>query len=373
MTAVTSESMQNAVFYNTSTNTIVGPSLTNLNVAGYGPAIVSVTSLPPGITLPVNGVIGFKFASSYPPPIYSVASASAALRFTLFTNDNAELITTGITNRVTAPLDGFNGVYYQPGEAESYSIIMKNTGTAAIAAGSALLYIQATIQNTLGQFLPSGNIVLTNSHTNEEIRAGKAPTTMSIIPIVTFNSISAVPNCYAIKVENFPVRAGSPVCPINIKPLKTTNMLIAVSNTPNQMIAPSGGYNDQSVIANSTIAISTNLVSAVDGTWSGSIFVGFTNVGTTTQIDTITFEVALPPFDSMLKAEESGLYKLNEGTVSTFNNQISGTEDYSSLKAKICELAGALNYLTELVKDHLNRDTADYPRRSSAIRFGRTG
>jgi len=368
MSAISPESMQNAIFVNPATNIFTGTSLTALNVAGYGAAFVSAISLPTGVTLPANQSIGFKFISSYPPPLYSFAAASASLQFKIFTNDNAELQPTAVVNTVPAALDGFSNVYFQPGAAEGYSVIIRNISATAITAGSVLMYIQATIQNTIGQFLQPNAIMPAASTSDKDIEAGAPPTKITVSAIVGFNSNSAVPNCYAIKVENIPVKKGLPVFTLSCTPMKQAIMLYCVSNSPNQTIAPALGFLDLPVVANSTVSIPAGFVTPTDGYWSGSVYIGFQNVGRTFQTETLTFECAVAPFDSLIKAEETGKLSFPESSV--WNPSITASISTDKLESNVAMLCKELAIVKEILMQHIVKDTETDANVNALMRRG---
>lgn len=360
MATISDQSPSQIIFVNTMQSTYLEP-VPNINAAGYQlDQVQAVQSLK---TLDSNEQVAFKFAVGYPAPLLTLAGAINTVVFKIFTNDSALLLPESVKASTSVPLNGFNGVQWQPGPGESYTIVMRNIGLTAIVVNSPLLYFQCTIQNTLSQYLPETNITLSNSTSDAEAKRGAPKTVISITQITNFNSTSSQFNCYVVDVQNFPVRRGLTVSPVNVMPLKTGVMLFGVCTGNGSIASGPAGYEDLQVIANSTLALSTRQIAPSDGTWSGTLYFGFTNVGITTQFPTLAVECALPMFDTMLTAMERNNHYSPATNGSTINplsmmSGFSGTDNPYGDRLDCLEVK--IDKLMDVLCKHIASNAAEF-------------
>lgn len=353
-------------------------STASLNIGGFGAA--PVLTVASAVSIPAGAVIGFKLTTPYPCGILSFATLAATTNYSWYTNDNMSISLDSVTNTSPIALTGVNNRKFQPGNGEIYTVFIENTSSTAITAGTVLAYIQLTVQNTLGTFVDQGSIALTNKLTDSQKEYYcVSGTTFDIKQQVLWNSTSAVPNAYAVSVMNYPVIKGITIAPITFRCLKETLMLYSTTGDTFATTGSPNGWRELKVIANTRINLEVGPADA-DGLWSGTIIFGFSNIGITTQLITLSIPAAILPFDSMNRnVEESGYIRRPMITGPVSNGVAS---DHKFVLDKIVnmmtKLSTRLNQVEETLITHIINDKARYsaltdntPRRESRAQMSR--
>lgn len=141
----------------------------------------------------VNQVISLPFQVAVPPPILYFATENQSDVITLQSPD-------GLLISLDANVSGigFNGAHFQPSAGGRYVMYFKS-GVAA-AKNSALLYIQAVLENTIGQYINFGGMGF-----NAKQIDNKKPVVSQSIAL---NTTSAVPNTMNIDFDRVKVEVG---------------------------------------------------------------------------------------------------------------------------------------------------------------------
>jgi len=138
--------------------------------------------------------LSIPFQVAVPPPLLYISLANAADQIVIQT-PNGLLIS---ANAFTPGL-GATGVYFQPSAGGRYVLYYK--AAAPVALNTIIIYFQAVLENTIGQFINTGSIAYTIDEKELKTRPVVSQT-------IALNTTSAVPNTLNIDFDRYPVKKG---------------------------------------------------------------------------------------------------------------------------------------------------------------------
>lgn len=189
---MTTSFAQSTVYFPPNSNDDLIPTSAILNVSGLGASQSIVLSI--GVACAAGLVTGIAFQVSRPPPLLYFTVNLPADKIQIQSPDG--LI---ISPSSFSAIYGYNGVYFQPSAGGTY--LLYYTPGTALLAGDNCVYVQAVLENTVGQYIDMGSV----SYSEDVNKLSNPP---QVSQIIAANTTSAVPNTFVIDFVKFPVRKG---------------------------------------------------------------------------------------------------------------------------------------------------------------------
>lgn len=272
-----------------------------------------------------NQVISIPFQVAVPPPILYFSTDNATDSITLQSPDGLL-----ISLDANVPGIGFNGAHFQPSAGGRYVLYFKSG--PGVAVGAALIYIQAVLENTIGQYINFGGMAFNV----KQVDAKKPVISQSI----ALNTTSSVPNTMNIDFDRAKVEIGMNV-------LATFRIMVNASGVE------SYGKDYMSVVGSATRTVqlvagqnySAIWYSTTNGLFSGRYSLTISQAGSLTLPATCSAFAAADIFPSLV-SNSPEVYTVSEMDQSSSNDGTITQSSNSNTSFKMDEVLGMIKALS---------------------------